>query len=358
MSTPEKNAPDATDRAALIVLLFGVSAALVWILQPFFGTILWGAIIALLFAPVYRWLLPRLRRRRNAAALLTLAIVLLMVILPFALLSAALAREAAGFYQRIESGELDPARVLRSLFAALPDAFTELLRRFGLADFDDLQRRLSAGLAQASQFIATQALSIGQNTFEFIASLFVTLYLAFFLIRDGDAVLRAVSRAVPMAPAHKHELFVKFATVVRATVKGNVLVAALQGVLGGLAFWVLDVRGALLWGVLMAFLSMLPAVGAALVWAPVAIYFLVSGSVGAGLGLVAYGVLVIGLVDNLLRPVLVGKDTSLPDYVILMTTLGGMAVFGLHGFVVGPAIAAMFIAVWHIFSVAREQGAG
>jgi hypothetical protein len=137
-------------------------------------------------------------------------------------------------------------------------------------------------------------------------------------------------------------------TVVRATVKGNLLVAVLQGALGGLAFWVLDLRGALLWAAAMALLSLLPAVGAALVWGLVAAWLMASGRWGAGLALLAWGTLVIGLVDNLLRPLLVGKDTRLPDWVVLLATLGGMAVFGLNGFVLGPVIVAMFLAVWQL----------
>jgi predicted PurR-regulated permease PerM len=352
----ENSAPDL-ERRALLLLLAAVSVAFGWILWPFYGTILWGSIIALLFAPVHRWLLPRLRRRPTLAALLTLLIVLLIVILPFALVTAALAREAAAAYQRLQAGELNPGLYLHGLFDALPPWLTALLDRVGLVDFDTVQRRLVAALAQASQFIATQALSIGQNTFEFVASLFITLYLAFFLIRDGDGVVRALRRAIPLAPGHTQELVDKFTTVIRATVKGNLLVAAIQGALGGLAFWYLGVAGALLWAVLMAFLSLLPAIGAGLVWLPVAVYFLLTGSIWQGAALVAYGVLVIGLVDNLLRPVLVGKDTRMPDYLVMMTTLGGMAVFGINGFVVGPAIAAMFIAVWHIYTTTRPGAA-
>ncbi len=354
MNSSEEHAPAYVEKRVLLLLLVVVSLALGWILLPFYGTILWGAIIALVFAPLYRWLLPRLSRRRTPAALLTLLIVLVIVVVPFALLTATLAREAALVYQRLESGELNPALYFHGVFNALPGWMTALLDRFGLFDFDALQRRLAAALAQGSQFIATQALSIGQNTFEFVASLFITLYLAFFLIRDGAEVARSVRRAIPLKSAHKKELFEKFTTVIRATVKGNLLVAAIQGALGGVAFWFLGVGGALLWAVLMAFLSLVPAVGAALVWLPVAIYFFMIGALWQSIALVAYGVLVIGLVDNLLRPVLVGKDTRMPDYVVMITTLGGMAVFGINGFVLGPAIAAMFIAVWHIHGSADD----
>ncbi|MES2879751.1 MAG: AI-2E family transporter [Pseudomonadota bacterium] len=357
MKSSGENPSGYVENRALLLLLVAVSLALGWILLPFYGAIMWGVIIALLFEPVYRRLLPRLKGRRTPAALLTLLIVLVIVILPLALISAALAREAAAVYQRLQSGELNPTLFFHGLFDTLPNWITALLDRFGLVDFSTLQRRLSAALAQGSQLIATQAFSIGQVTFEFLTSLGIALYLAFFLIRDGHSVGGTVRRAIPLALDHKRELFSKFTTVIRATVKGNLLVAVIQGALGGIAFWFLGVGAALLWGVLMAFLSLLPAVGAGLVWLPVAIYLFITGAMWQGIALVAWGVLVIGLVDNLLRPVLVGKDTRMPDYVVMITTLGGMAVFGINGFVLGPVIAAMFIAVWHIYAATQADAA-
>ena len=161
---------------------------------------------------------------------------------------------------------------------------------------------------------------------------------------------------IPLRTEQKAALFSRFADVVRATVKGGILVAIAQGALGGLAFWFLGIHAPLLWAVLMAFLSLLPAIGAGLVWLPVAIYFLASGAVWQGVSLITYGVLVIGLVDNILRPSLVGKDTKLPDYVVLISTLGGIEVFGLHGFVIGPLIAAIFMVTWEIFSASKSRG--
>jgi len=353
MNPPDPNAARTLDGRLMLGLLAAVTAAFVWILLPFYGTILWGAIIALLFGPVYRRLLPRCRQRATPTALLTLLAALLLAVLPLTLVAGALVREATNLYQRLQSGELEPVTYLRGVFDALPVGVTTLLDRAGLIDFDTLQQRLVALLSKASEFIAAQALGIGQNTFELVASVFIALYLAFFLIRDGQALVLALRNAVPLAPLHAQELLEKFSTVIRATVKGNLLVAVIQGALGGLAFWFLDVRAALLWAVLMAFLSLLPAIGAALVWLPVALWFLLTGALWQGLALVAWGVLVIGLIDNLLRPVLVGKDTQLPDYLVMISTLGGMAVFGLNGFVLGPVIAAMFVAVWHMHGAAR-----
>lgn len=349
MNDPDDRSPTLLEGRVLLLLLAGASLAFVWILLPFYGAILWGTVIALLFAPLNRRLLPRLGQRRTLAALLTLLAALVVLVIPFALLTAALAREAAGLYARLRSGELQPGRFFHGIFDALPGWVTNLLDRAGLVDFATLQQRMTAGLAQASEFIATQALSIGQNTFQFVVQLAITLYLAFFLIRDGDRIARAIDRSLPLLTEHKRALLETFTTVIRATVKGNLVVALVQGTLGGLAFWVLGVHAALLGAVLMTFLSLLPAVGAGLVWAPVAIWFLVNGEVWQGLALIAWGVVVIGLVDNLLRPILVGRETRLPDYVVLISTLGGLAAFGLNGFVLGPAIAAMFIAVWKLY---------
>jgi predicted PurR-regulated permease PerM len=353
--------PDPHDAAirlenrVLLVLLITVSVALGWILLPFYGTVLWAGVIALLFAPLHRWLLPRLRERRTPAALLTLLCAVLMVILPFSVLSTMLAREAMQFYALSQAGGWDSTHFLPRLYEQLPGWLVGTLERFGLADVDSLQQQLGAAMTQFSRFVASHAFDIGQGTFAFVAEVLVTVYMAFFLIRDGESLVDAVRRALPLAPEHRAELIEKFATVIRATVKGSLLVAAIQGALGGLALWFLGVRAALLWGVLMAFLSLLPALGAALVWVPVAIYLLVTEATWQGLVLIAYGVVVIGLADNVLRPMLVGRDTRMPDYVVMITTLGGMATLGVNGFVVGPTIAAMFIAVWHLRTLMREN---
>jgi predicted PurR-regulated permease PerM len=181
------------------------------------------------------------------------------------------------------------------------------------------------------------------------------MYILFFLLRDGDEVAREIREAIPLTTPAKERLIERFTTVVRATVKGNVLVAAAQGALGGLAFWALGVHAPILWAVVMGFLSLLPAVGAALIWAPVAIYLLAVGHIWQGIALIAFGTFVIGLIDNVLRPILVGKDTQLPDYVVLVSTLGGLVVIGLNGFVIGPLIAAMFVAAWQLLATERSR---
>ena len=352
--TPDPARPPIEDRAFLWLLL-AVSILFAWILWPFSGAVLWAVVFAILFMRLNRRLERAFNGRPNLAALASLTLVLVVVILPLIIVGAMLAQEATAVYGRIRSGEIDFGRYARQVHEALPSWVAGMLERAGLADFAALPERVNASLGKAGQLVAGGALAFGQNTLEFVASFFVMLYLLFFLLRDGDALMRRIRAAIPLRREQQSALFTKFGVVVRATVKGNIVIAILQGALGGLIFWILGIHAALLWAVVMGILSLLPAVGTALVWGPVAIYFLATGAVVKGAVLVAYGVLVIGLVDNVLRPILVGKDTKMPDYVVLIATLGGIAIFGVNGFVIGPIIAALFIAAWDIFAPAPEN---
>ena len=347
---PTLMTPPTLQNKVFLLLLALVTIAFGAILWQFHGAVFWGVILAILFAPLHRKLLRRMPRRRNLAALCTLGLCLIVVILPMTAITVSLAQEATIIYERMRSGQLNFGLYLQQVIAALPAWAANLLDRLNLTTVGELQQKFSSVAVQARQFVATQALSIGQNTLQFIVSFGIMLYLLFFLLRDGSSLALRIGQATPLDETHKRQLVSKFTTVIRATVKGNIVVAASQGALGGLIFWILGIQGPVLWGVSMAFLSLLPAVGAGLIWVPVAIYFLATGAVWQGVVLTAFGVGVIGLVDNVLRPILVGKDTKMPDYVVLISTLGGMALFGLTGFVIGPVIAALFIASWDLFS--------
>ena len=333
---------------AFVLLLVIVSLAFAAILWPFYEAVFWGVALAILFMPLHRRVLLRMRGKPNRAALVTLLLCLFVVILPMTLISISLVQEATLIYERLRTGQLDFGAYFQQVIAALPAWAVSLLDSLDLTSVAALQHKLATVSVQASQLIATRALNIGQNTLQFVVSFGVMLYLLFFLLRDGTALGARIRKAIPLEEKHKQDLSSKFTTVIRATLKGNLMVAATQGLLGGFIFWVLGIQGPVLWGVLMAFLSLLPAVGAGLIWGPVAIYFFATGAVWQGSILTAYGVGVIGLVDNILRPILVGKDTKMPDYVVLISTLGGMTLFGLHGFVIGPVIAALFIAIWDL----------
>lgn len=339
---------------SFLLLLALVTIGFAWVLLPFGGAVFWGVVLAIVFAPVYRWLLKKTNQKPNLASLLTLLLILVIVILPLTLVAVSLVDQIAQVVEMVRSGELTIGMFFSKVMAALPTWAVNLLDRFNLTSLSSLQAKLTAAASQISQTVAMQAINVSLYTVDFLTSLCIMLYLLFFLLRDGATLAARIRSAVPLSRKYKQRLFNNFTTVIRATVKGNILVAIAQGALGGLAFWFLDVRAPLLWAVLMAFLSLLPAIGAALVWAPVAIYFLATGSVMEGIGLTVWGVVVIGLVDNILRPLLVGKDTKMPDYIVLFSTVGGMALFGLNGFVIGPVVAALFLSAWDLFASASE----
>ena len=345
----------ALRRAAFLLLLALVTVAFFWIISPFFGAVFWAIVLALMFMPVHRRLCARLRGRDTLAALGTLLFCMVIVVVPMIFVVGAMVDEATSFTQRLRTGEFNPRTYFEQIQNALPGWSRDLLGRFGLFNAQDVVDKLTAAVVQGGQALTTRAMAIGQNTLMLLVNLGIMLYLLFFFLRDGRDLAQTIRRAVPMQRQHTDFLLSKFATVVRATVKGTVVVAVVQGMLGGVAFAFLGIHGAVLWGVVMSVLSLLPAIGAALVWAPVAIYLIATGSMIEGLGLAAWGAGVMGMVDNLLRPILVGKETKLPDYLVLLSTIGGLSIFGVNGFLIGPAIAALFVATWALFS--HEEGA-
>lgn len=352
---PDPLRSPALEHKTLLWLVVGFTAAFLLVLWPLAGAVLWALFLAIVFWPMHQRVRRRASRKPSVAALLTLLTIILIVILPLSLVSASVVEQASVLYQKVKTGDMQPAQYLQRALEALPSWAQGVLQRFGIADLPAMMQRLGDLLSRSSQVITSSLMGIGQVTLDFVVSFFIMLYVLFFLLRDGEALVGRIERSVPLQPAQTRKLLKQFVAVVRATVKGNVVVALIQGALGALAFWVLDVPGPVLWGAFMALLSLLPAVGAALVWGPVALYKLFTGDLVGGIGLTVWGVLVIGLVDNVLRPILVGRDTRLPDYVVLVATVGGISLFGLNGFVIGPVIAAMFLVCWNLLTEVRQQ---
>jgi len=355
MSSPEPLNSPALQNKALLWLVMIVTVLFLVVLFPLSGAVSWAVFMAIVFSSLQERSVLACRGRRGWAAFATLLVIIVSVLLPTALLASSVAHEAAAFYQRFKSGDIQLSEYFQRGIDALPGWVRTSLDRFDLADLAALQRKLVDAMGRSSQMLTSRAFTIGRGTLEFVVNFFVMLYLLFFLLRDGKTLTAEVIRALPLKPEHSKRLLDQFANVVRATVKGNFVVALVHGALGSLAFWFLDINGPVLWGAVMAVLSLVPAVGAALVWGPVALYLLSTGSIAQALGLTAWGVLVIGSADNVLRPILVGKQTRLPDYLVLVATLGGLSAFGLNGFVIGPVIAAIFIVVWDIFARARHE---
>lgn len=342
------------DRPLLVIVLL-VTAAFVSVIWPYSGAILWGIAAAIMFLPVNRRFLESMPGRRNSAALLTLLLILLMVILPAIALGGQLVTQAAGIYEQLRDGQIDISHMFSQVQNALPAWAKQGLGRLGLDDFDALRNRLSTGLVDSFQLVAGQALTVGQGAISIILSLGVMLYLTFFLLRDGEELAERFEASLPLKPQQSRALVDTFAVVVRATIKGSLVVAVLQGLIGGVIFAFLGIDGALFWGVAMGLFSLIPAVGSGLVWVPVAIYLLVTGQFVDGIILALCGVFIISMVDNIVRPILVGRDTKMPDYVVFISTLGGLQLFGFNGLIIGPVIAALFITVWKIYSRQRAM---
>ena len=330
-----------------IGLVIVTSLLFFWLIKDFFQPVFWAAVLTILFRPIYRRINVAYRGRESLASVTTLVIIILVVIIPLFFIGMAVVQEAAKLVDRVASGEMDVQGSVDRAEEALP-AVIEYLDRFGV-DVARIREGLSGAAIAGSQYLASQALTIGQNALQFGVLFFVMLYLLFFLLKDGDEVFAAVIRALPLGDRRERRLFSKFAQVARATIKGTLVVGAVQGLLGGLAFWALGIEAAVFWGIVMTVLSLLPAIGAALIWLPAAVILIVTGSYLKGLILILLGTFVISLVDNFLRPVLVSRDTEMPDYLVLIATLGGLTAFGISGFVIGPVIAALFLTVWLMF---------
>lgn len=339
--------------AFFIGLLILVTAGFLGLLSDFLLPIFWAATFAVLFHPLHVRLKHALKGRDTLAVSVTMLIIVAAVLIPAFLIASAVIRQAAKLYMNIQSGQIDTTVPLAWIEAMMPQ-LVEFANQLGI-HLGTIQHNLTSLAVYASQWLGTSAIGAGQGAVKFTAMFFLMLYLLFFFLRDGSRLIELIIHALPIGDERERQLLSKFAEVSRATVRGTLLVGIVQGTLGGLLFWLLGIDGAAFWGVIMMVLSLLPALGPALVWLPAAIILFASGAFLKAIILATSGVLIISLVDNLLRPILVGRDTKMPDYLVLLSTLGGLTVFGISGFVIGPVIAAMFLAVWAMFEAEHQQ---
>jgi predicted PurR-regulated permease PerM len=337
-------------RAWFLIVLGVVTLAFLWLTLDFIQPVFWAAVLAIIFNPLQRQLERLVRGRKTQAALISLLVIVLVVFVPLILLGLAVSQEALNLYKRIQDGSVD----LQEYVTRINPMLRDLSERLGIEP-GSIQQRVYQTAGLAAQTIATQAVVVGQNLLSVVAKTALMLYLLFFFLRDGDKLLSVLGDAIPMGIGRQRTLFSRFASVTRATLRGSLLIGLVQGALGGLLFFALGLRAAVFWGVIMAMLSLLPLVGPALVWGPFAIFLMLTGSVTKGIILAVGGAVVVGTADNILRPLFVGRETRMPDYMVLLSTLGGLSVFGAAGFVAGPVLAALFLSVWDMF--AKEQRA-
>jgi predicted PurR-regulated permease PerM len=332
-------------QAFLLLLVIAISAAFIAMIRAFLLTILLSAIFAGLSYPAYEWLLRRLGGRKAPAAIATLLLLLVLVMGPLLVVLGAGANEALRvtetvrprLQQLVDPGEFD------SRFRALPGySHLEPYRAQILTKAGEL-----VGSTSAFLFAALSATT--RATAVFIFHFFVLLYTMFFFLTGGPGLLSAVLGYLPLPDVDKQRMVGKFVSVTRATLKGTILIGVAQGPLGGLAFWAVGIDGAIFWGTVMIVLSIIPGIGGALVWVPAAIVLMVSGAVWRAVALALFCALIVGSVDNVLRPRLVGHDTKMHELLIFFSTLGGLMFFGAMGFILGPILAALFVTAWEMF---------
>ena len=335
-------------RSNLFFILVGVTTlAFLGMIGQFLITVLWAVVLTMIFYGLFKWVRRRVgEQRRGLAAAITSLLIFFFVIIPFIFLAIALVNQGLGLYQSIETGEIDPNFVVDYVERQLPGIY-DMLGEAGISP-NSVRDKITEFVGTVSQFLATQVLSFGSNLINVFVQFTLMLYLLYFFLKDGKQVIQRIIDTIPMGNVRERQLFERFAQVSKATLKGTLLVALVQGSIGGLIFMILGIPAALLWGVAMTLLALLPVGGSAIVWFPAVIILFAQGYPVKAIILLVVGVLIIGLVDNLLRPLLVGRDTEMPDYLVLISTLGGITYFGLSGFVIGPTIAALFITVWEM----------
>jgi predicted PurR-regulated permease PerM len=338
----------AIQNVSFLVLVALTTLVFLALIGSFLMPVFWAAVLATVFFPLQSRYAATLGGRRSLASVATILTIMMLVVIPLFLVGLAMSREAIDLHEQITSGAIDLQAPLRFLQRITPLA-SDYLGGLGI-DVEGLVQRLSTTAVTVSQFIASRALGIGQDVLRITALFFVMVYILFFFLRDGRQLVATLIRMLPLGDARERQLLAKFAEVSLATIKGTLVVGIVQGAIGAVLFWALGIPAPVFWGTLMAMFSVLPAVGPGLVWLPAAVILLGMGQIVKGIILIAAGVLVIGLVDNVLRPLLVGRDTQMPDYLVLLATLGGLALFGVSGFVIGPVIAAFFLVVWEMFA--------
>lgn len=328
-------------RFLFLGVLAGVTALTIWVLWPFVMSVFWALVLAIVLRPIFVGL-QRDVKKPSLAALLTIFITLLIVGVPLYAVGLQATREGINLYQHIASDGVSFTALTEQPYVA------EVLGVFGFEPRETAVA-LSNVVKEVGGRVISEAVSIGAATADFVLKFAIMLYLLFFFLRDGAALGRYLQRIIPLGDERERLLFARFTSTTRAVVKGTLIVALAQGAVGALLFLIAGIGSPILWGTLMAFFAMIPAIGPFLIWLPAGIILLLIGNVWQALVVIIGGALIIGSIDNVLRPVLVGRDIQMPDALVLLAILGGIATFGLAGVIIGPVIGALFISIWDLF---------
>lgn len=334
-------------RILLLVVLLGIGLLFFWMVKPFLVSAILAAVFSGLFYPLYKWLLKLFRGRKSLSAFVCCLILFLGLLIPIYAVANMVSREAIWFYESAED-------VVREIIAQGDSGALgriknmELVKKLHL-DQIDWQKELGDLAKRLAAILGTVINKASKSTFQLITNLFLTFFAMFYFFRDGDRFIRRFKYLSPLSDRYEEELIQRFINVSKATIKGTLLIGILKGVLGGITFWIFGIHAAALWGVVMVILSIIPMVGFGLVMYPAAIIMIVMGKIWQGVVMLIIGAVVIAQIDNVLQPKLVAKEAGMHDLLIFFSTLGGLSMFGVMGFIIGPIIAAMFVAVIEIY---------
>ncbi|HYA13901.1 MAG TPA: AI-2E family transporter [Syntrophales bacterium] len=322
-----------------------VSLLFLYLLTPFFSPLFWAAVIASIISPLYEWLNRKWKRPSLCAAVVFL-IVAIIIILPGSVIGSLLFSESMRMYESLskDSGNIDS--IVKSVTGAVKD--NPYIARLHINEHFWTEK-ISEIAKSVSNYIFVQLKELTQNTLVFIVQFAVMLYTLFFFIRDGDKFLGMVMRVFSLGQEREKVLYERFVATARSTLKVTLIIGGIQGSLGGFIFWITGIEGALIWTVVMIISSIVPVVGCSIVWGPAGVIMLFTGHIWKGVLILAFGVFVISMVDSLLRPILIGRDVQMHPLLIFLSTLGGISLFGFSGFVIGPIIASLLLAVWEMY---------
>ena len=335
-----------TNKFVLLLVVLFISAVFLSMIRGFLMAIFLAGLFSALTHPLYLRLYHLFGERRSLASLITLLLITVVILIPLGTLLGIVAKEAIDVGHSITpwvQKQISEPGALSKLKEHIP--FLETIEPYK----DQILHKAGALVSSISGYLINSLSSATMGTVNFLFTIFILLYSMFFFLMDGDKLLFRILYYLPLQDHDERRLLDRFTSVTRATLKGTAIIGILQGGLSGTAFALVGIPSAVFWGAIMAVLSIIPGIGTALVWGPAAIVLAVSGHYAKAICLTLFCALVVGSLDNFLRPWLVGKDTEMHDLLILFGTLGGIAMFGIVGIIIGPIVAALFVTVWQIY---------
>jgi predicted PurR-regulated permease PerM len=343
---------ESVHRWALLLLVLLISALFLAMIRQFLVAIFLAGLFAALARPLYQHLVTWFRGRRVLASLTTLVLITLIVLLPLSGLLGIITAQA------VKVGEAASPWIERQLKE--PDQISGFFKRLPFSEHiqpyrNEIFQKAGEIVGKMSSFLIDSLSSVTVGTVHFIVMILIILYTMFFFLMDGDKLLMRMLFYVPLKYEDERRILEQFTSVARATLKGTAVIGILQGTLAGLAFAVVGIPSAVFWGAIMTIASIIPSVGSALIWGPAALILALHGQIGKAIGLTVFCAAIVGSLDNLLRPILVGKDTQMHELLIFFSTLGGILMFGIVGILIGPIIAALFSAIWDLYGLVFQD---